>query len=197
MAFAVWAISQGTSCSQPCVLRATKAFLFELSENSPSCPLTQEHSEPPVAIVVEVFRSHRSPASSKELQAPHSGIIKSSLARSPHRTPNTSTRGPTSRSHSPDISFQPSRCCLSADVVVSPLNSTRHCLHFATALHDNCSGEIIICSIILDSTVFSLMEKQKKPQKNTDKLSNEVAQALGKRLWRAWKYSEECDSWPM
>lgn len=166
MAFAVWAISQGTSCSQPCVLRATKAFLFELSENSPSCPLTQEHSEPPVAIVVEVFRSHRSPASSKELQAPHSGIIKSSLARSPHRTPNTSTRGPTSRSHSPDISFQPSRCCLSADVVVSPLNSTRHCLHFATALHDNCSGEIIICSIILDSTVFSLMEKQKPPKKH-------------------------------
>ena len=55
MAFAVQAISQGTSCSQPCVPGATKAFLFELSENSPSCPFTQEHSEPPVAIVVKVF----------------------------------------------------------------------------------------------------------------------------------------------
>lgn len=55
MAFAVWAISQGTSCSQRCVPWATKAFLFELSENSPSCPFTQEHSEPPVAIVVKVL----------------------------------------------------------------------------------------------------------------------------------------------
>lgn len=88
MAFAVWAISQETSCSQPCVPRATKAFLFELSENSPSCPFTQEHSEPPVAIVVKVFCSHRGPASSKEPQSPHSGIV-SSLKHSSHRTHST------------------------------------------------------------------------------------------------------------
>lgn len=49
------AISQGTSESQLCVPVATKDFLFEPSENSPSCPFTQEHSEPPVAIVVKVF----------------------------------------------------------------------------------------------------------------------------------------------
>lgn len=88
MAFAVQAISQGTSYSQPYVPRATKAFLFELSENSPSCPFTQEHSEPPVAIVVKVFCSHRSLASSKEPQSPHSGIV-SSLTHSSHRTHST------------------------------------------------------------------------------------------------------------
>lgn len=88
MAFAVWAISQGTSCSQRCVPRATKAFLFELSENSPSCPFTQEHSEPPVAIVVKVFCSHRGTASSKEPQSPHSGIV-SPLTHSSHRTRST------------------------------------------------------------------------------------------------------------
>lgn len=88
MAFAVRAISQGTSCSQPCVPRATKAFLFKPSENSPSCPFTQEHSEPPVAIVVKVFCSHRGPASSKEPQSPHSGIV-SPLTHSSHRTHST------------------------------------------------------------------------------------------------------------
>lgn len=88
MAFAVQAISQGTSCSQPCVPRATKAFLFKLSENSPSCPFTQEHSEPPVAIVVKVFCSHRGLASSKEPQSPHSGIV-SPLTHSSHRTHST------------------------------------------------------------------------------------------------------------
>lgn len=40
---------------------ATKAFLFEPGENSPSCPFTQEHSEPPVAITVTVFCSHTEP----------------------------------------------------------------------------------------------------------------------------------------
>lgn len=54
-AFAGQAISQGTGQSQLCVPVATKAFLFEPSENSLSCPFTQEHSEPPVAIVVKVF----------------------------------------------------------------------------------------------------------------------------------------------
>lgn len=88
MAFAVRAISQRTCYSQPCVPGTTKAFLFELSENSPSCPFTQEHSEPPVAIVVKVFCSHRGLASSKEPQSPHSGIV-SSLKHSSHRTHST------------------------------------------------------------------------------------------------------------
>lgn len=88
MAFAVRAISQGTSCSQPCVPGATKAFLFELSENSPSCPFTQEHCEPPVAIVVKVFCSHRGPASSKEPQSHHSGIV-SSVTHLSHRRHST------------------------------------------------------------------------------------------------------------
>lgn len=88
MAFAVQTISQGTCCSQPCVPRATKAFLFQLSENSPSCPFTQEHSEPPVAIVVKVYCSHRGPASSKEPQSPHSGIV-SLLTHLSHRTHST------------------------------------------------------------------------------------------------------------
>lgn len=82
------AISQRTSCSQSRVPRATKAFLFELSENSPSCPFIQEHSEPPVAIVVKVFSSHGGPASSKEPQSPHSGIV-SSVTHSSHRTHST------------------------------------------------------------------------------------------------------------
>lgn len=85
MAFAVRATSQGTGCSQPCIPRATKDFLFKLSENSPRCPFTQEQSEPPVAIVVKVFCNHRGPASSKEPQSPHSGIV-SLLTQSSHRT---------------------------------------------------------------------------------------------------------------
>lgn len=93
MAFAVRAISQGTSCSQPCVPRATKAFLFELSENSPSCPFTQEHSEPPVAIIVKVFCSHRGSASSKEPQSPHSGIVSLLHTRLTGHTAQTSTQG--------------------------------------------------------------------------------------------------------
>lgn len=88
MAFALRAISQRANSSQPCIPGATKAFLFELSENSPSCPFTQEHCEPPVAIVVKVFCSHGGPASSKEPRSPHSGIV-SSVAHSSHSTHNS------------------------------------------------------------------------------------------------------------
>lgn len=51
----------GTSCKPVLCPRATKAFLFKPGENSPSCPFTQEHSEPPVAITVTVFCSHTEP----------------------------------------------------------------------------------------------------------------------------------------
>lgn len=105
------AISQRTSCSQSCVPGATKAFLFELSENSSSCPFTQEQSEPPVAIVVKVFSSHRSPASSKEPQSPHSGIVPS-VTHSSHRTHSTDFKsGPFLRqTHGPS---SPHKCARS------------------------------------------------------------------------------------
>lgn len=88
---AAQAISQRTSCSQSCVPTATKAFLFELSENSSSCLFTQEQSEPPVAIVVKVFSSHRSPASSKEPQSPRSGIVPLCYTLVPPDTQHTQT----------------------------------------------------------------------------------------------------------
>lgn len=108
---AAQAISQRTSCSQSCVPTATKAFLFELSENSSSCLFTQEQSEPPVAIVVKVFSSHRSPASSKEPQSPRSAIVPLcyTLVHTGHTAHTDSKSGPFLRPpHGP---HSPSQVC--------------------------------------------------------------------------------------
>lgn len=242
MAFAVRAISQGTSCSQPCIPGATKAFLFELSENSPSCPFTQEHCEPPVAIVVKIFCSHRGPASSKEPQSPHSAIV-SSVTHSSHRTHSTDfNSGPFFSRHMgpspPQVcthwlcswnellavpGIQHGRLCKKHTLCLDIL-STHSWIMFAivysgtkgggtTASHSNYPGIPRGCSIIVDSTnlcqkhtlakkvclqqgsIWQWREKktsaslrvllQLRGHKHV-KFRDEVAKALGKRLWRAW-----------
>lgn len=174
MAFAVRAISQGTSCSQPCIPGATKDFLFKPSENSPSCLFTQEHSEPPVAIVVKVFCSHRGPASSKEHQSPHSGIV-SPLTHSSHRTHSTDTAqglsSPDTWAPFPhkgaDIAYvaamelfspqltQVTDTFLGYSFYIKP--HVCHCVQLArgggaASSHSNYSGKPRGCSIIIDST---------------------------------------------